>query len=213
MTSHVSLRIAFLCLGVGALSACSSIGNPFEALAKKKPTPDEFAVVARAPLVLPGSRSLPEPTPGAPSPLDPNPQQDAIVALTGTSGDNLTSTQPSAGENALLSSANAAAASAEIRVQLEQDEIDIEENEPYEAPLVSELLFGPGEEEIDEETLLDPDREARRLQTSGVIAPVNPNEVPPAAQAEEDAGDGRSFSYDTSQTGGRPNNTISNQLE
>ncbi|MEM8793204.1 MAG: DUF3035 domain-containing protein [Pseudomonadota bacterium] len=211
MTSPASLKFVFLGLGLGALTACSSIGNPFDALAKKKPAPDEFAVVARAPLVIPGSTALPEPTPGTPSPLEPDPQRDALVALTGAPGGSLLSNgQTSIGEEALLSSASAAAATSDIRVQLQQDEIDADENAPYEAPTVAELLFGEGEEEVDEATLLDPDREARRLQTSGVIAPVNPDEEVPVVEAEQEE---RSFLYDTSQTGGRPNNRISDLLE
>ncbi|MEM1276793.1 MAG: DUF3035 domain-containing protein [Pseudomonadota bacterium] len=213
MTSRTCLKMLTICLGLAGVTACSSVGNPFDALSKKKPSPDEFAVVARSPLVLPPSQSLPEPTPGTPSPLEPNPQQDVIVALTGASDEELVSQQTSAGEAALLSSANAAAASSEVRVQLEQDEIDLEENQPYEPPSIAELFLGEGEREIDQATLLDPDREARRLQTSGIITPVNPNEAPPTPEAEESADDGRAYSYDTSQTGGRPNNTIKSQLE
>jgi hypothetical protein len=46
--------------------------------------PDEFAVLPTAPLEIPEDlASLPEPTPGAPNRVDPNPEADAIAALGG----------------------------------------------------------------------------------------------------------------------------------
>ncbi len=102
-----------------ALSAC---GNPLEALGAKIPPPDEFQVIATKPLVMPATAALPDPRPGAPSPLDPDPHREAVQALLGTSASPVESTSPpSAGEQILLSSANAAAASSEIRVQLEEE--------------------------------------------------------------------------------------------
>ncbi|MEM7667564.1 MAG: DUF3035 domain-containing protein [Pseudomonadota bacterium] len=199
--------------GLAALSAlvagCGSLGNPFEALGAKKPSPDEFAVVARAPLVMPGSRALPPPTPGTISPLDPRPQEDAIRALTGRGETRISTTATSRGEQVLLSSANAAAATPEIRVQLEQDEIDAETNKEYEAPLITEVLFGSSDDGIDEEDLLDPNQESRRLQTSGLVAPVNPNEAVPEVEPDPNAEEEPRRNYDFT---GRPENTPDNTV-
>ena len=168
-----------------ALSACGSIGNPLEALGAKIPPPDEFQVIARKPLVMPAAATLPEPRPGAPSPLDPDPHRDALQALFGTSGSPVVSTiEPSAAEQVLLSSANAAAASSEIRVQLEADRIQEAAAKPYAPPSLAELLGLSGGEVLDESELLDPVAESQRLQREGYVTPVDPNA---AAEVEDEA--------------------------
>jgi hypothetical protein len=152
-----------------AVPACDMIGVSI-------PPPDEFQVIAHKPLVMPASATLPEPRPGAPSPLDPDPHRDAQRALFGTSSIPVVSTiEPSAGEQVLLSSANAAAASSEVRVQIEQDRIQEEAEKPYEPPSVAELLGLGGGEKLDESELLDPVAESQRLQREGYVTPVDPN--------------------------------------
>jgi hypothetical protein len=159
-----------------ALPACGTFGNPLEALGAKIPPPDEFQVIARKPLVMPATASLPEPTPGAPSPLDPDPHRDALQALLGTRGSPVVdSVPPSAGEQVLLTSANAAAASGDIRVQLEEEKIAEEAKKPYEPPSIGELFGGKKGEKLDEKELLDPVAESQRLQREGNLTPVDPN--------------------------------------
>ena len=166
-----------------ALPACDTFGSPLETLGIRIPPPDEFQVIARKPLVMPVSASLPEPRPGAPSPLDPDPHRDAIEALFGTSGSPAAGAiGPSAGERVLLSSANAAASS-EIRVLLEEERLQEEVAKPYQAPSLSEL-FGGGDEQIDESEMLDPVAESQRLQREGYVTPVDPEA---AAEVEEEA--------------------------
>ncbi len=167
-----------------ALPACGTFGNPFEAFGKIPP-PDEFQVIARKPLVMPATATLPEPRPGAPSPLDPDPHRDALQALLGTSGSPVVSTiAPSAGEQVLLTSANAAVASSEIRVQLEEDKIQEEAKKPYQAPSLGELLTGKKSEKLDEAELLDPVAESQRLQREGRVTPVDPNAAPEVEEEE-----------------------------
>ncbi|MEM1300749.1 MAG: DUF3035 domain-containing protein, partial [Pseudomonadota bacterium] len=67
---------AALIIGV---SGCETIGSPFDALSTKKRAPDEFQVLARKPLKMPGTLDLPEPRLGEVSPLEPDPTTDAIV--------------------------------------------------------------------------------------------------------------------------------------
>ena len=185
-----------------ALSACGSIGNPLEGLGVKIPPPDEFQVIARKPLVMPTAATLPVPRPGAPSPLDPNPHRDALQALFGSSGSPVVSTiEPSAGEQILLSSANAAVASSEIRVQLEEDRIREEAAKPYEPPSVGELLGLSKGEKLDESELLDPVAESQRLQREGYVTPVDPNAT---AEVDEEAPAPDDLSYPT----GRPQSPI-----
>ena len=170
-----------------ALSACGAIGNPLEVLGANIPPPDEFQVTVRKPLVMPASATLPVPRPGVPSPLDPDPHRDALRALFGTSGSPVVSTiAPSAGEQVLLTSANAAAASSEIRVQLEEERIREEAAKPYQPPSLGELLSGRKSEKLDESELLDPVAESQRLQRQGYLTPVDPNAV--AEVDEEERG-------------------------
>jgi len=169
-----------------ALSACDTMGDPLDAMGARIPPPDEFQVIVHKPLAMPAAATLPEPRPGAPSPLDPDPHRDALQALFGTSGSPVVSTiEPSAGEEILLESANAAAATSEIRVQLEDDKIQEAAAKPYEPPSLGELLgLSGGDEELDESELLDPVAEALRLQREGYVTPVDPNA---ADEVEEEA--------------------------
>ena len=166
---------ATLALTVMLPAGCGGFGNPFESVGNLPP-PDEFAVIKRRPLEMPPALGLPEPRPGAPSPLDPTPERDAAVALLGADARPAASRQMTASEAALLQSANAASASNDVRVELALDEQSGRTNEPYEPPSVFEL-FG-AESAADSKERLEPQAEARRLQESGVSAPSDPFAVP-----------------------------------
>lgn len=157
-----------------SVASCGQIGDPIDVLQGNVKAPDEFEVVARKPLRMPRSLNLPVPQLGAPSPLDPTPRADAAAALLGAAP-GATPGGVSAGEAALLAAANANASNPEIRTVLEEDKTRIDPNRPYEAPTLSELLgVGDEDEPVD---ALDPNAEARRLQSEGVApAPVNPND-------------------------------------
>ncbi|HUS53221.1 MAG TPA: DUF3035 domain-containing protein [Thermohalobaculum sp.] len=157
-----------------ALPACDTVGNPLEAISGKIPPPDEFQVLNHKPLMMPQTASLPVPRPGEASPLAPDPHRAAKLALLGSGTTVASPASPSAGEQVLLASANAASSSSEIRVQLEQDKIENNTNKPYKPPSLFERL-GFGGEKLDESTLLDPAAEAQRLQSEGKVTPVDPN--------------------------------------
>ncbi|MEM1384760.1 MAG: DUF3035 domain-containing protein [Pseudomonadota bacterium] len=189
---HSKTRVGAALLGAAVLVAgCETVGDPLEAMGARVPAPDEFRVIARKPLQLPVSASLPEPQPGVPSPLEPNPSQDAIAALIGTDGTLPVAVpggqQPSQSEELLLQAANAAASDREIRVQLEEDQIAAEEAKaegPYEPPTLLELLTFSDEEQADPETLLEPVAESQRLQREGIAAPNDPSAAPPEEDGE-----------------------------
>jgi hypothetical protein len=66
---------ALLCATMIALVACSSGTPQLMNLRNTEEGPDEFAVLPTAPLEIPENlASLPEPTPGAPNRVDPNPR-------------------------------------------------------------------------------------------------------------------------------------------
>ena len=186
MRLHLGALLA-TAIATSALTAgCDRIGNPLQALGQGIPPPDEFAVIKRRPLQMPPGLGLPEPRPGAPSPLDPQPRAEAAYALLGTPAPATRAVpgQPmTAGEAALLASADAASASSDVRVQLAREE----DTGPYEPPTIFEL-FGGASPGIDEEERLQPVDEAERLQRTGVLAPSDPR--PPSDEEERRMVDG-----------------------
>lgn len=185
MTKEPALAYRLALAGAVAvvLSGCDQIGNPFDSLYERRAGPDEFAVLERAPLEMPESIDLPEPRLGERSQLEPNPERDAVIALLGPSAVD-TLVAPSAGEEALLSAANAASAGSDVRNQLEADAVAAVEDAPYEPPSLVELFTGRDEAPVD---LIDPAAEARRLQRQGIApAPVDPNSLPDAVAGPEE---------------------------
>lgn len=176
---------ALIVLGMvaGLVAGCDTLGNPLEAIGGKVPAPDEFQVIARKPLIMPGSRALPEPRPGAASPLDPTPNRDAQVALLGSETRAVGPAGGSAAEQVLLQSANVSAANPEVRVQLETDKTEVDDNAPYEPPTIAELFFGTDADAPDPGTVLDPVAESQRLQRAGQAAPNDPEAQPVDPQA------------------------------
>ncbi|MEM6676399.1 MAG: DUF3035 domain-containing protein [Pseudomonadota bacterium] len=178
-------------IAMGALLAgCDTLGNPLDVMSDKKPTPDEFKVVARAPLVVPPEARtrtsdlalLPAPRPGATSPREPDPNRAAAEALLGPGATTQpVSAGPSAGETVLLGAATAGA-NAQIRNQLDADAVAAAEAEaagPYEPPTVLELIgLGDDEDTPEPGTVVDPIAESQRLQRQGIASPNDPTALP-----------------------------------
>ncbi|MEM6944817.1 MAG: DUF3035 domain-containing protein [Pseudomonadota bacterium] len=190
-------RIATILAVLGAaaaLAACDKIGNPIEVMSSKKPTPDEFQVVARAPIYVPPAArqrsndltALPTPQPGTPSPLEPDPNRSAQQALLGSSAAAQTTAAangPSEGEQVLLGAA-AAGSNAEIRTTLEEDavaEAEAEAAGPYEPPSIFEVIGLSDAPTFDPEDVVDPVAESQRLQREGIAAPNDPAAQPDPA--------------------------------
>jgi len=183
ITRATGIRCAAV-LVAASVAGCSGVGDPLEAIGARVPPPDEFEVIASAPLQMPSSRELPRPRVGEPSPLAPNPQADAARALIGSANRQIVGAgAPSQGEQILLSSANASADSSDIRVQLERERIEDESNKPYEPPSIFEL-FGGGDGNADPDAI-DPVAESQRLQQTGVRSPSDPAAVAPEPEAEK----------------------------
>ncbi len=175
-----TLRAVLIASAVStALIGCERMGNPLEALGGRLPPPDEFRVVTRKPLNMPASLSLslPEPRPGARSPLEHDPPADAASALmAGRTLPGSTGAGAGAGEKALLAAANANAGNAEISARLDAAEKAATAGKPYEAPTLLEYLNLDGQRAED---ILDADAESRRILRDGVAAaPVNPADKP-----------------------------------
>ncbi len=118
LADHRSLS-RFVMMGVMALglSACGS--SLSESLGYGKEAPDEFAIVTKAPLVIPPDYALRPPRPGAPSPRSTSPQAAAQAALSQSNAQN--QGNQSVGEQALLANAGATNADPNIRQVIDDE--------------------------------------------------------------------------------------------
>lgn len=125
-----------IALSLLAVQGCSSLRS---AAGLDKRAPDEFAVVKRAPLIVPPDYALRPPVPGATRPNVETPSAQARATLTGqpnelvraTPGDSTTpaafgrvppAAPSSAGEQALLARTGSAAADPHIRRKVAEEE-------------------------------------------------------------------------------------------
>ena len=100
---------------VAAAAAASGCSTMARAVGATKVAPDEFRVVTSAPLTLPPDYSLRPPRPGEPRPQELAPDAEAHAALFGTD----VAQNASAGERALVTSANADAVDPAVRDQVD----------------------------------------------------------------------------------------------
>jgi hypothetical protein len=107
-------------LAVAALGSagCSAAGK---ALGVNKITPDEFRVVARAPLVVPPDYSLRPPAPGEPRPQELQPESQARAALMGQAA----ATQRTQGETLLVAKSGGDKADPLIRYVVDDEFGDV----------------------------------------------------------------------------------------
>jgi hypothetical protein len=122
MRSETLLRLAVLGAVLMALSGCDSLRRE---AGMTKQSPDEFAVVTKAPLIIPPDFNLHPPAPGAPPLNQEGPTDTAQTALFNSSdpqtvaagmGGNLT-----LGERMLLANAGVQNADPAIRAELQAD--------------------------------------------------------------------------------------------
>ncbi|MDX1736819.1 MAG: DUF3035 domain-containing protein [Alphaproteobacteria bacterium] len=120
------LRISVAVLGLSFLSACS--GDVGKVLGFEKQAPDEFAVVKRAPLVLPPDFGLRPPDPNQRRVEDDQARELAQAALFGTESarqkrENLKQAEQkfAGGELALLKQSEAIGANSDIRILVDNE--------------------------------------------------------------------------------------------
>jgi Protein of unknown function (DUF3035) len=168
-----------------ALSGC---GNDVrQALGMTKQSPDEFQVVAHAPLTLPPDYSLHPPQPGAPRPQEGTASDQAKTALfgptqtastasggtdtTGAAGD---ASNQSSGEVALLQNAGATGIDPQIRAQIDEETAAAIERDKS---LIDRLVFWRTPAPYG--TVVDPAAESKRLQENAALGkPVTEGETP-----------------------------------
>lgn len=154
-----------------ALTACEATK---EELGLNRRTPDEFAVVQRAPLEMPPDYYLRPPTPGAARPQEQAPSVQAESALLGRNA--AAKTQGiSKVENTLLQQTNAAAADPTIRQTLDAETRQIAEDEK---PTVQRILDIGGSTEGPAKVVDAPAEAARIKAAKRSGAPVTDGETP-----------------------------------
>lgn len=156
-------RVAFLAALVGLAASLAGCQTISQAAGLGKDPPDEFAVVTKAPLVVPPVYKLKPPKPGAAPTNQSSPTATADVALYGNpqKQDGLHG-HFSSGEEVLLSKAGAVGASNMIRQQIAADNHAMQ---TADQSFTNRLLFGLGSSSDNSGgKALNADAEAKRLR-------------------------------------------------
>jgi Protein of unknown function (DUF3035) len=153
------VRAVVLAAGAVALMGCQTFR---EASGLTKDSPDEFAVVTKAPLVMPPDYNLRPPRDGAPPTNQVNPTDSAQAALFDANDPN--APKPAAGgdtsesEKQLLAAANATSPDPSIRQQVASDGRSMEASSDA---FTNKVLFW--QDKAPEGTNVDADAEAKRM--------------------------------------------------
>ena len=191
----IILPLCALALLSSSLAGCTDLKR---ALGMEKVVPDEFAVVQGAPLAMPPDFSLRPPKPGAPPSQEVSPTEQARQTIF-RAGDQQAAALPdadqlSAGENALLRQAGAAAAPRDIRETVTREAMQAPP--PANESFIDKLLFWrtPDKSASATASVLDPAAEAQRLKAGGATpaaagtppAPVPELLAPPTIERRRD---------------------------
>jgi hypothetical protein len=162
-------RLAFVAGAALALTGCEGVK---EQLGLSKQAPDEFRVVARAPLTLPPDFTLRPPEPGLPRPQEGTPTDQARRALfrndTALAARNPDAAAPqggrSQGELSLLQAAGADRVDPGIRSVVERETKELNASD---ADFLELLVFWRDEEPAG--VIVDADAETRRLRENAAL--------------------------------------------
>jgi Protein of unknown function (DUF3035) len=186
-----SLLIVVLLSSV-ALGGCEQVRD---AAGGGKESPDEFAVVTKAPLVIPPDFNLKPPKPGAAPTNQSEPTQAAASALFTQDPAQVAATLPatmSAGERYFLAAAGVQNSDPAIRQQLASDTANMRGADDS---FTSNVLFWQGPGPAPGSTPVDANAEARRIDagrggnTTAAPPPPARTGAPPAAP-DDDSGKG-----------------------
>lgn len=181
--------------GVAALAAlaagCSASSQDGVGLGARlglsQTSPDEFLIIARDPLEVPQSFTLPPPQPGAPSRVAPDPLIDAQIAVFQRPGDQQLASA-STGERALLGGAGAVGDNGAIRAELSDDRAPEGERKFG----LTEVFGIPIPSEIDDfRSVLESGEENEILRQQGLPTPA----APPREDDDKSLSNGFSAQY------------------
>ena len=156
------------------LAGCST--STKEALGLTKRSPDEFQVVANAPLSMPPDYNLRPPAPGAARPQEGTVREQAEKVVFGYPDTEIgvgeASSAQSAGEASLLQSAGVAGVDPNIR-EIVNTETDSDEADSQQ--LIDSIVFWREPQPYG--TVVDPEEEQKRLQENAALgnAPTEGN--------------------------------------
>jgi len=181
MRSRHLLHIALLCGVAAGMSGCDTIRS---ATGQGKDAPDEFAVVTKAPLVIPPEFNLRPPAAGASATNQVAPTQAAQAALFNTDPATVAASLPattSAGERYLLANAGVQNADPAIRQEIAADGASMR---AADESFTNTILFGSTAPSGT--APVDADAEARRIdaQKAGGTAATPAANTPPPPPAE-----------------------------
>lgn len=155
------------------LSACGSAENLRQSVGLSVPPPDEYLVVARAPLSMPPDlATLPVPQPGARSLVDPDPQAQARAALAGAPVARAAA--PSTGEQSLVAAVGPAEPGIRQTVRAEETARPATRRFGLDSFLGFQINQTPGRPS----DAIDAEEEAERLRRAGLPAPILPPPLP-----------------------------------
>jgi hypothetical protein len=162
---------------LAAGSLLSGCGNTVsQMLGSDKEPPDEFAVVTKAPLIIPPDYNLKPPKPGAPPTNQISPTQAAQAALFTPDASTVASTMTgdmSQGEKLLLANAGAADADSSIRQVIAADNRNMQ---AADTGFTDNLMFWQ-KSQPHQDPNVDADAEARNVATQkATTAPATPSD-------------------------------------
>lgn len=166
-------RAGLLTLVAATGIAVSGCGATRSALGLDKSPPDEFAVVTKAPLIVPPDFSLRPPKPGAPRPQEIQPSQTARTALLGGEA-AAEDGGPTAGEAALLAQTGADRADSNVRAVLNDEYGRLKEKDEG---FADRIIFWRDGDELPPASVINASQESERLK-SGQPLPSTPASSP-----------------------------------
>ncbi|HXC54556.1 MAG TPA: DUF3035 domain-containing protein [Rhizomicrobium sp.] len=180
------LTLALLAGVAAALTGCDAIR---QAAGQGKDAPDEFAVVTKAPLVIPPDFNLKPPAPGAAPANQIEPTQAAQSALFNTDPATVAASLPptmSAGERYLLASAGVQNADPAIRQAIASDASGMRGSDES---FTDSVLFWNAPTPAIGAVPVDADAEARRVDAAraGGAASAPPQAGTPSAPPSSDS--------------------------
>ena len=194
MHSRTLFAVVAVAAAALALSGCEQIRS---AAGQDKDSPDEFAVVTKAPLVIPPDFNLKPPAPGTAPTNQIEPTQSAQNALFNADQATVASTLPatmSPGERYFLAAAGVQNADPAIRQQLASD---VKGMRAADDSFTNDMLFWKGPSPAPGSTPVDADAEARRIDAAraGGASTTGPSPAPHSAPPPSDSGSSNDHSW------------------
>jgi len=163
-------RAGLLTLVAATGIALSGCGATRSALGLDKSPPDEFAVVTKAPLIVPPDFSLRPPKPGAPRPQEIQPAQTARTALLGEGA--VEEGGPTAGEAALLAQTGADRADGNVRAVLNDEYGRLKQKDEG---FADRIIFWRDGDELPPASVINANQESERLKSGQPLPPSTPS--------------------------------------